>query len=186
MRRRGTATIRCTGCDPDRRAMPGRRWAPRRLAGEPAPTPRSVLVSTSLDEIGVVPVARRRQTDLMRRAAVIRGVLLVVVGISLFLWAKGSRNRTYQGVLQLGEEKEAFYQGGDCSAWPAWFEIDDRDVAREFRKRWDDLGRPRDLHVKFVGDKSRIGSWGHLGKYVREARPRKLLEVALAPHPCPR
>ena len=121
----------------------------------------------------------------MRRPRLIRYGILAVVVIGLFLWAKGSKNRTYEGILKLGEEREAFYQNGDCSASPYWFEVQDRDLAHELMNRWGDLGRPRQLYVKFVGDKSWIGAWGHMGKYVREVRPHTLLEVSTAPRPWP-
>jgi len=82
-------------------------------------------------------------------------------------WAIATKNRTYEGILQHGFERSDFYPRGDCSASPYWFEAKG-EAADQLNKRWVELGRPNGLRLRFVGDLTHIGLWGHLGKYKRE------------------
>ena len=101
--------------------------------------------------------------------------IVLAVGL-LALWAKGERNRTYTGTVEWRFEVSAFYPNGNCAARPYWLSTEG-EAATELHRRWEELGRPGALRVRFVGDLSRVGTWGHLGGYVREIRPRTFLEV---------
>jgi hypothetical protein len=114
------------------------------------------------------------------RYAVAGFLLLLAV---LAYWATGAKNRTYDGVLQHGFEKSDFYPRGRCSASPYWLEPQG-DAATELSRHWVELGRPSALHVRFVGDKSHLGMWGHLGKYRRKIQPSKILQVEPSPLLC--
>jgi hypothetical protein len=81
---------------------------------------------------------------------------------ALALWATGGKNQTFDGVLQHGFEKSDFYPRGDCSVSPYWLEAQG-EAADELDRRWREIGRPSTLHVRFIGDVSRLGLWGHLG-----------------------
>ena len=110
------------------------------------------------------------------------GGLFAVVA-SLIIWAKGEQNRTYDGTVEWRFEVSAFYRDGNCSASPYWLRPEG-EAATELHERWEELGRPGALRVKIIGDLTGIGSWGHLGKYRREIRPRTILEVSGVPHGC--
>jgi hypothetical protein len=103
---------------------------------------------------------------------------LILVGAVLI--GCGHRKITIDGVLQHGFEKSDFYDGGDCSRKPWWFNGAEADAAfnTAFRKQWDSLGRPAALHIRFVGNISSIGRYGHLGNYRREVIPVQILEVS--------
>jgi hypothetical protein len=99
---------------------------------------------------------------------------LMIAGAMLM--ARGHQMVVLDGVLQHGFEKSDFYDRGNCSRKPWWFDGIDADAA--FHKQWESLGRPSALHIKFVGNVSSIGRYGHLGKYWREVVPVQILEVS--------
>src|SRR5579859_7034970 len=126
------------------------------------------------------------QPSLLRKQKVV--VLALCAGIALAiglftLWAKGERNQTYTGTVEWRFEVSAFYRNGNCAGRPYWLTTEG-EAATELHKRWEELGKPHALRVTFVGDLSRVGTWGHLGGYVREIRPRSFLEVSGTPHGC--
>lgn len=90
--------------------------------------------------------------------------------------ARGHDMVMIDGVLQLGFEKSAFYDRGDCSSKPWWFEESEADGT--LHKQWDLLGRPTAIHIRFIGNVSSIGRHGHLGQYRREVVAVHILEVS--------
>jgi hypothetical protein len=108
---------------------------------------------------------------------------VMAVVLLLLVLGKGEHNRTYEGTLERGFEVSAFYPNGSCSAGRYWF-VADEEASREVQKRWSELGRPGTLRVKFVGDLTRLGEWGHLGAYRREIRAHQILEVSRASGSC--
>jgi hypothetical protein len=108
------------------------------------------------------------------------GLAAVLIVVGAMLIGCGHRMITIDGVLQHGFEKSDFYNRGDCSHKPWWFNGTEADATfnTAFRKQWDSLGRPAALQIWFVGNISSIGRYGHLGNYRREVIPVQLLEVS--------
>ena len=107
---------------------------------------------------------------------------IVFTGLVAF-WARGERNRTYVGTVEWRFEVSAFYPNGNCAARPYWLSTEG-EATDELHRRWEELGRPGALRVKFVGDLTRFGTWGHLGGYNREIQPHTILEVSGPSHGC--
>jgi hypothetical protein len=113
------------------------------------------------------------------------GVVVVLVALALLLLylAKGENNRIYEGRLEWRFEVSAFYPNENCSMHPYWF-VKEGAARDELHSRWEELGRPEVLRIKFVGDLSRLGRWGHLGRYWREIRAIRMIEVSTAIGAC--
>lgn len=106
------------------------------------------------------------------------GATLILAGAILV--GRGHRMIVIDGVLQHGFEKSDFYNHGNCSRKPWWFNGAEAGATfnTEFHKQWDLLGRPNAVHIRFVGNISSIGRYGHLGNYRREVVPVQILEVS--------
>jgi len=107
-------------------------------------------------------------------------VLVVVTAGSIYLWARGSHGRVFDGLLQVGFEKSDFYPDGDCAASPYWYGGSAKD-SENLRVRWKEIGSPPAMRVKFRGDLSRLGLYGHVNKYPREIRSTAIVEAEAAP-----
>src|SRR5262249_40056362 len=103
-------------------------------------------------------------------------VLAVVAAGSIYLWARGSHDRVYDGLLQVGFEKSDFYPDANCAASPYWYGGSATD-SENLRVRWREMGSPPALRVKFRGDLTSLGLYGHLNKYPREIRSTTILEA---------
>jgi hypothetical protein len=110
---------------------------------------------------------------------VVFGVIFALLVFAV--WAKGTGDGTYEGIVEKRFEVSAFYPNNSCSKSPYWFKTDRN--ADVLWRQWEELGRPEAFHIKFVGSRSRIGMWGHLGKYRREIQAHNLIEVSAA-EPC--
>ena len=77
-------------------------------------------------------------------------VLAVVAAGSIYLWARGSHDRVYDGLLQVGFEKSDFYPDANCAASPYWYGGSAKD-SENLRVRWREMGSPPALRVKFSG-----------------------------------
>jgi hypothetical protein len=108
--------------------------------------------------------------------------LAVVCLSSIAFWAGGRREISLEGTFQSGFETSAFFPGGDCSRTPFWFNFPNENVY-DINARVLALGFPEALHVKLIGNVSRLGSYGHLGGFRREVWPVKVISVDPAP-PC--
>lgn len=85
-----------------------------------------------------------------------------------------------EGTYQGGFETSAFLPDGDCSKRPFWFnwsEEDDYDVGARIKA----LGYPEALHVRLIGDVSRLGKYGHMHAFHREVWAIKIISVDPAP-----
>jgi hypothetical protein len=111
------------------------------------------------------------------------GAIVALTLTCIVLIGRGHDMVTIDGVLQTGFEKSAFYDRSDCSGKPWWFEEAGADAT--LRKQWDSLGRPTAMHVRFVGNVSSIGSYGHLGQYRRKVVAVHILEVSASPRCAP-
>lgn len=96
----------------------------------------------------------------------------------LFLEARGKHNKEFEGVWEVGFEQSDFYEGGGCWHTPYWLE-----ATPELYSRFAALGNPRAVKVKFVGDTTSIGGYGHLGQYLRLIRVVRVIDVEAA-QPC--
>jgi hypothetical protein len=129
-------------------------------------------------------VGSRTKILLMQRVSKYRAIgsaaVLILVGVMLI--GCGHRMVAIDGVFQHGFEKSDFYDRGDCSRKPWWFSRAEADTAfnTTFQKQWELIGRPAAVHIRFVGNISSIGRYGHLGYYRREVVPVRLLELSLS------
>src|SRR6267142_4822800 len=113
-----------------------------------------------------------------------RRELFVACGVAvcgvLFFQVLGVHNKEFEGTWENGFERSDFYYGGECWRLPYWLE-----PTPELNGRFDALGNPPAVRVKFVGDTTSMGSYGHLGQYLREIRVMRIIEVETA-QPCRR
>jgi len=96
--------------------------------------------------------------------------------MAILFWARGRREIVLDGTLQFSFEESAFFQNGDCSKNPFWWEYPnplDTDLAA----KWEALGKPAALRVTIRGNLSAVGMHGHLGGYLREVQPVTLISV---------
>jgi hypothetical protein len=116
----------------------------------------------------------------------VASVILLAASLSI-LYARGRREVALEGIVQWSFEESAFYKDGDCSIRPWWFNESDAGpiLQKGLGKRWDSLGKPAAIHIKFSGNVSWLGRYGHLGKYSREVLPISIEEVSRASR-CPR
>src|SRR2546421_8155141 len=99
-----------------------------------------------------------------------------VLAAGLFLWSKGSHDKVFEGVIEWNFEKSDFYLKGDCSASPYWYDGSSKPSANLYDRR-KEIGNPRAMQVKFRGDLSRVGLYGHLNKYIREIHSTEIIEA---------
>ena len=101
---------------------------------------------------------------------------VVFLATLVLLWGLGSRDKMFEGTLQWGFEKSDFHLNGNCSATPYWYDSS-KNPTVNLHDRWVELGKLEAMWVKFRGDLSSLGRYGHLGKYWREIRPATVIEV---------
>lgn len=105
----------------------------------------------------------------------------MLILVSAALVARGHHMILIDGVLQHGFEKSDFYDRSDCSRGPWWFDVTDTtEASAALHKQWVLLGRPAAIHIRYVGNVSSIGRYGHLGHYRREVIPVQILDVSLS------
>lgn len=85
-----------------------------------------------------------------------------------------------EGTYEAGFETSSFFPDGDCSKTPFLFRWPGEDVY-DMDARIKALGYPNALHVKLVGNVTRLDAHGDLGGYQREVRPIKVISVDAAP-----
>jgi hypothetical protein len=90
----------------------------------------------------------------------------------LFFEARGKHNREFEGTWEVGFEQSNFYDGGGCWHTPYWLE-----PTPELYSRFAALGSQRAVKVKFIGDATPIGGYGHLGQYLRLIRVVRVIDV---------
>jgi hypothetical protein len=103
-----------------------------------------------------------------------RGMVGLILSCTL-LACPGHQPMLIDGILQRGFEKSDFYDRGDCSSAPWWFDL--IRAGDPLNKQWSSLGRPAAVRIRFVGTISPIGSYGHLGYYRRQVIPTQILSV---------
>jgi len=103
---------------------------------------------------------------------------VVAVCAILFFEARGKHNKEYEGTWEVGFEQSDFYNGGGCWHTPYWLE-----ATPELYSKFAALGDARAVKVKFVGDTTSIGGYGHLGQYLRLIRVLRIINVEVA-QPC--
>lgn len=99
----------------------------------------------------------------------------------LFFQARGTHNQEYDGTWEFGFEWSAFYPRGGCWRPPYWLESTSELSGPS--GKLEALGNPSAVRIKFVGDTSWVGSYGHLGGYMREIRVVRVIDVRAA-RPC--
>jgi|SRR6185312_8142714 hypothetical protein len=116
-----------------------------------------------------------------KRKTLIALLSITVVCFSFIaFWAGGRHAVLLEGTYQGGFEMSAFFPDGDCSKKPfffRWPDEDDYDMGARDRA----LGYPAALHVKLIGNVSRLGRYGQMGAYRREVWPIKVISVDAAP-----
>lgn len=105
-------------------------------------------------------------------------VCAVAVCAILSFEFRGKHHKEYEGTWEGGIERSDFYDRGGCWHLPYWLE-----PTPELSSRFAALGYPRAIKLKFVGDTTSIGSYGHLGQYLREIRVVRVIGVEAA-QPC--
>ena len=115
-----------------------------------------------------------------RSKATLIGLAVLVAAGLVYLGVRGSHDNLFEGTLQVGFERSDFYPSSDCSAFPYWYS-GSTDDSQNLRLRWKELGSPPAMRVKFRGDLSSLGLYGHLGKYWREIRSTTILEAKETP-----
>lgn len=107
-------------------------------------------------------------------------VTVVVILFAAAFWATGKKSSQLEGVLEVGFERAAFYPNGSCWRSPYWFQLanymSESDYALIRAARAKGAWSSHLYHVKFKGSVSHVGSWGHLGKYIREVDAYSLQE----------
>ena len=117
------------------------------------------------------------------RKAVSRQPSLVVISalcIAAFLvyGARGSSNQQFEGTWERGFESSNFYSRSDCWRLPYWLK-----PTQELETALSPSANRGAIKIKFIGEASSIGAHGHLGKYLREIRVTRVIQVEPAT-PC--
>jgi hypothetical protein len=116
-------------------------------------------------------------------------VAFILLSFFLSVWWPGKRGAELEGILEVQEERAAFYPNGSCWRDPYWFQMSsglsksDYDLLRAARPANGHL-YPAVYRIKFVGNLSKVGSWGRLGKYFREVHAYSLKELSPIPRGC--
>lgn len=141
-------------------------------AGAPLRRPSSMGVMGLL-----VPVRCRA-----RLAALVAALLLVVSGCGR------TASRVFEGYYFTGFETSNFVPGEHCTSLePTYWLVAERDSGLHEaleRAGWNPAAFQA-FFVRFEGELSAPGRYGHLGAYGREVSVRKVLEVRLAPECAP-
>lgn len=111
----------------------------------------------------------------------------VVVLLTAFAAPALGTEQTFEGIFVKKFERSDFYAGGDGSKRPYWLKTSDElhnkmgsDGFFSYSHDstpWAGLKNPA-VRVKFVGDLSKAGRYGHLDKYGREVTVYKVLEMS--------
>lgn len=145
--------------------------------------------------VGRVGTPRRRRSSigvmglpvpvryLIRLAALVGALSLVVPGCG-----GGTASRVFEGYYFTGFETSNFVPGEHCtSPEPTYWLVAERDSGLHEaleRAGWNPAAFQA-FFVRFEGELSEPGRYGHLGAYGREVSVRKVLEVRLAPECAP-
>ena len=115
---------------------------------------------------------------LFKRSKVLLLVLVLALAAMMAVQIPGSRNTQFEGIWERGFEHSDFFVNGNCDRPSYWLR-----GSEEFYGKIRALDRPTAVRVKFVGTTTRMGSYGHLGKYLREVQVEKVISVEPA-RPC--
>ena len=105
----------------------------------------------------------------------------IVIVAALFFQARGTHNKEYDGTWEFGFERSAFYPGGGCWRPPYWLEPTSELSGPS--GKLEALSNPSAVRIKFIGDTSWVGPYGHLCGYMREIRVVRVIDVQAA-QPC--
>jgi hypothetical protein len=97
------------------------------------------------------------------------------VCVILVFQARGRHNREYDGTWEVVFDRSDFHYG--CACWHLPYLLE---PTAELSSRLDALGNPPAVKLKFIGDTTSIGSYGHLGQYLREIRVVRIIDVQKA------
>jgi hypothetical protein len=103
------------------------------------------------------------------RRRVVLIVFVVVLGAIAVVAGRGERNEEYEGIWERGFERSDFYYRGECWRPPLWL-VPTPDIHELLSQ-----GQSGALSVRFVGDSTPIGRYGHLGLYLREVRVVRMI-----------
>jgi Type III secretory pathway, component EscT len=115
---------------------------------------------------------------LYKRSKVILMVLVLALAAMMAVQIPGSRNTQFEGIWESGFEHSDFFVSGNCDRPRYWLR-----GSEEFYGRIRAFDSPTAVRVKFVGTTTRMGSYGHLGQYLREVQVEKIISVEPA-RPC--
>jgi hypothetical protein len=96
--------------------------------------------------------------------------LFSILCIVLVVTGRSQKDRVFVGTFEYGFERSDFYPNGQCWRPPYWLV-----PLPEIHGRMNSLGSV--VTVRFVGDATSIGSYGHMGTYVRQVRVIRVLDV---------
>jgi hypothetical protein len=115
---------------------------------------------------------------LFKRSKVLLLVLVLALAAMMAVQIPGSRNTQFEGIWERGFERTRFFVNGNCHR-PSY----SLRGSEEFYEKIRALDRPRAVRVKFVGTTTRMGSYGHMGQYLREVQVEKVISIEPA-QPC--
>ena len=145
-------------------------------SGDVAPIAIQVAVGWVLCAVLTAMVISIVKRFLWPRKIMLAICALVLIG-AFFVEVRAERNREYEGTWEQGFERSDFHYAGECWRPPYWL-IPTPEIHEELGKT-----QTGALNVRFVGDATAIGRYGHLGQYVREIRVVRIIEVRPAA-PC--
>src|SRR6185369_739101 len=101
--------------------------------------------------------------SLCKRHRTLTIILAFTLAVTLAFQISGSRNKEFEGIWEQGFEHSDFFVGGNCDRPRYWLR-----GTEDFYSQVHALGNPTAVRVKFKGTTTRLGSYGHLGQYIRE------------------
>lgn len=113
-----------------------------------------------------------------KRFRVLFSLAVLAFTVLLALQIRGSHDAEFEGVWEHGFEHSDFFVAGDCQRPRYWLS-----GSEEFYSQVRALGNPTAVRVRFKGTTTRMGSYGHLGQYLREIQVAKVITIE-ASRPC--
>jgi hypothetical protein len=119
---------------------------------------------------------------LFKKSKVLLLVLVLALAAMMAVQIPGSRNTQFEGIWERGFERSDFFVNGNCHRPRYWLGLSGSG-SEELYGKIRALDRPRAVRVKFVGTTTPMGSYGHMGQYLREVQVEKVISVEPA-QPC--
>jgi len=120
----------------------------------------------------------------VRRGLIVIAVLLSISIVVLWQTSKGKENQTLQGIYLMAFERSDFYPNVEvCPPSGTRYWLDPASIPN-LRAQLATLTVDQAhalayqaVYLRFVGDISNRGQYGHLGQYWREVQVKRILEI---------